>query len=68
MDLFLVIMIAVVFLILLAINVYIIVHFQHPDDKNEAYFPKLLVLLGFTLAEGSILMLPLDVANNEGEF
>ena len=36
---------------------------QHPDDKNEALFPKCLVLLGFMIAQGSILMIPLDVAN-----
>ena len=39
---------------------------QHPDDKNEAIFPKILVLIGFTLAQASVLLLPLDVANREG--
>ena len=39
---------------------------QHPDDKNEAIFPKILILIGFTIAQGSVLLLPLDVANNEG--
>ncbi len=32
---------------------------QHPDDKNEEYFPKALVLLGLSLCEGSILLLVL---------
>lgn len=31
-------------LILLAINVYVVVIWQHPDDKNEAYFPKAVVV------------------------
>lgn len=31
-------------LILLAINSYIVVIWQHPDDKNEAYFPKAVVV------------------------
>lgn len=31
-------------LILLTINVYIVVIWQHPDDKNEAYFPKTVVV------------------------
>ena len=39
---------------------------QHPDDKNEAYLPKILVLLGFTLSQACILLLPLDVANKDG--
>lgn len=30
--------------ILLGINIYIIVIWQHPDDKNEAYFPKFVVV------------------------
>lgn len=30
--------------ILLTINVYIVVIWQHPDDKNEAYFPKTIVV------------------------
>mmetsp|Transcript_22862 Transcript_22862/g.37625 ORF Transcript_22862/g.37625 Transcript_22862/m.37625 type:complete len:485 (-) Transcript_22862:194-1648(-) len=54
-------------LIILAVNIYMIVYFQHPEDKNVAWFPKIVVLLGFVLAEISVLMLPLDVANrNDG--
>ncbi len=30
--------------ILLAVNSYIVVLWQHPDDKNEAYFPKAVVV------------------------
>ncbi|GAM23900.1 hypothetical protein SAMD00019534_070750 [Acytostelium subglobosum LB1] len=44
-------------------SLYLIVYFQHPDDKNVAYFPKVVVILGFALAAVSVLMLPLDVAN-----
>jgi LMBR1 domain-containing protein 1 len=42
------------------------VHYQHPDDRNEAWFPKLTVLLGLVLAGATVLLMPLDVANNEG--
>lgn len=31
-------------LILLAINLYVVVIWQHPDDKNESYFPKAVVV------------------------
>ena len=34
------------------------------DDKNDAYFPKFVVLFGFILAFGSVMLLPLDVAND----
>ena len=45
------------------INVYILVHFQHPEDRNQAWWPKFVVVFGLTLAVLSILLLPLDVAN-----
>jgi len=65
-DWFLILMAVVVLVILLAVNIYLIIHFQHPSDKNEALFPKFLVLFGFTLAQIIVLLLPLDVANNAG--
>ncbi|EFA76425.1 LMBR1-like conserved region-containing protein [Heterostelium album PN500] len=58
--------VAITVLIMLA-SLYLIVYFQHPDDKNVAYFPKIIVILGIGLASISILMLPLDVANKGGE-
>jgi LMBR1 domain-containing protein 1 len=33
------------------------------QDKNQAWFPKIVVVLGLTLCQLSVLMLPLDVAN-----
>lgn len=44
-------------------NVYILAFYAHPEDRNQAWFPKLVVLLGLTLSFLSVLMLPLDVAN-----
>lgn len=39
------IIVAVVFLILMAVaNLYILVHFQHEEDKNTAIFPKVIVV------------------------
>ena len=65
-DLFLVIAIVVAVSILLVVAFYLLVNYQHPDDKNEAYLPKAVVVFGFCLAGITVLMLPLDVANNEG--
>nr|AFA52586.1 hypothetical protein [Vaucheria litorea] len=59
-------MIGIGFFLLTAINTYIMVLWQHPDDKNESYWAKFLVVMGLTLAEGTLLFLPLDVANNGG--
>ena len=65
-DVFLVVATVVAFVILLVGGFYLLVYYQHPDDHNEAYAPKAVVLLGFVLAGATVLMLPLDVANNEG--
>ena len=64
MKWFLIIIIAVAFLLLSIVGVYFIVKFQHPDDKNEAWAPKIVVLIGFILAGATVLLLPLDVAND----
>ncbi|KAI9916688.1 hypothetical protein PsorP6_017040 [Peronosclerospora sorghi] len=63
-DLFLLAVIIIITVALLLCNVYVLVYFQHDDDKNTAYFPKALVVFGLFLAEATVLLLPLDVANN----
>ncbi|KAG7341119.1 LMBR1-like membrane protein [Nitzschia inconspicua] len=65
-DIFLIVSITVAFLILFVVSVYLLVYYQHPDDHNEAYFPKGVVIFGIMLAGATALLLPLDVANNEG--
>eukprot|EP00899_Mesostigma_viride_P010788 jgi/Mesvir1/19710/Mv09970-RA.1 len=62
---FLIVIICVISVLTLLINIYIIIEFQHPEDVNQAWFPKFVVLVGLTIAILSILMLPLDVANRE---
>jgi LMBR1 domain-containing protein 1 len=65
-DIFLIVSLTVVFFILLVVAVYLLVYYQHPDDHNEAYFPKFVVIIGIMLAGTTALLLPLDVANNDG--
>ena len=62
-DAFLVIVCIVMPVLILLSNVYVLVNFQHPEDRNQAYAPKVVVVLGLTLAVVSVLMFPLDVAN-----
>eukprot|EP00252_Welwitschia_mirabilis_P011230 TRINITY_DN2527_c0_g1_i3.p1 TRINITY_DN2527_c0_g1~~TRINITY_DN2527_c0_g1_i3.p1 ORF type:complete len:509 (-),score=68.23 TRINITY_DN2527_c0_g1_i3:131-1657(-) len=62
-NLALVIVAVVVCVVVFLFNIYLLINFQHPDDRNQAYFPKIVVILGLTIAEISILMLPADVAN-----
>ncbi|KAJ7961237.1 LIMR family protein [Quillaja saponaria] len=64
-NLALVIVAIVVCIVVFIFNVYLLVNYQHPDDKNQAYFPKFVVVLGLSVAAISILMLPADVANRQ---
>ncbi|XP_027908003.1 LIMR family protein At5g01460 [Vigna unguiculata] len=64
-NLALVIVAIVVCVIVFLVNVYLLVNYQHPDDFNQAYFPKFVVVLGLSVAAISILMLPADVANRQ---
>lgn len=65
-DIFLIVVALVALCIMLVMGVYLLVYYQHPDDHNDAYFPKVVVILGFVLAGSTVLLLPLDVANREG--
>ena len=53
----------VVAVVLLAACVYVLVHYQHPDDGNQAWLPKGVIVLGLWLAMATVLLFPLDVAN-----
>ncbi|KZV50640.1 LIMR family protein [Dorcoceras hygrometricum] len=64
-NLALVIVAIVVCIVVFIFNLYLLVNYQHPDDANQAYFPKFVVVLGLSVAAISILMLPADVANRQ---
>jgi LMBR1 domain-containing protein 1 len=55
----------VVAILVLLVSLYLVVNFQHPEDKNQAWLPKIVVLLGFSVAFWTILLFPLDVANQQ---
>lgn len=42
-------------------------YFSSEEDRNTAYIPKLVVVLGLTLVCLTVLMLPLDVANRQAD-
>ncbi|GBF96088.1 hypothetical protein Rsub_08964 [Raphidocelis subcapitata] len=54
---------SIVAVVLLAACVYVLIHYQHPDDGNQAWVPKIIIVLGLWLAMATVLMFPLDVAN-----
>lgn len=60
---FLILIIIVVVIGVFVGNVYLVVYYQHPDDKMQAWFPKVVVVVGLSLSFLSVMMLPLDRAN-----
>ena len=57
-DPMLVVGIALLIFIMLIVNVYVLVYWQHPEDKNESILAKLLIIYGLQLSAVSVLMLP----------
>ena len=41
---FLILVASIAAVVLVMINVYILVNFQHPEDRNQAWVPKLVVV------------------------
>lgn len=66
MDVWLIVLAVIVPVFVLVFSFYVLVYYQHPDDKWTNYFPKVVVVLGLSLALVCILMLPFDVANQGG--
>ena len=65
-DVVTLIMILLMTVALLITNVYILLYYSHPEDKEETigYVLKVIVIIGLTLAWCQVLMIPLDVSNN----
>ncbi|XP_020250628.1 LOW QUALITY PROTEIN: LIMR family protein Os06g0128200-like [Asparagus officinalis] len=61
-NLALVIVAAVVCVLVVLFNIYLLVNYQHPDDVNQAYFPKLVVVAGLSHIHPHA---PADVANRQ---
>jgi len=38
--------------------------YSHPDDRNQAYLPKIVVFMGLFFSAGAVFLIPLDVANS----
>ncbi len=62
---FLIIVAAVVSLLAIAVAVYVLITYQHPEDHNQAWLPKLVFVLGVSLAIWTVLLFPLDVGNRQ---
>ena len=65
-DPFLVAGIGLQIIILLIVNVYTFANYASPDDSNEFWFPKFIIVLSLQVSLMCVLLLPIDVANNAG--
>jgi LMBR1 domain-containing protein 1 len=52
---------AVLIAVIFVVNIYILVYYSHPEDKNESYLAKALVISGLQLSAMSVLMLPIGM-------
>ena len=59
----LVVIVVIMCVVVVVFNTYVLINYQHPDDYNQAYLPKGIVIFGLSIAQISILLLPADVAN-----
>ena len=65
-DPFLIVGIALQIIIILIVNIYTFINYASPDDNNESWFPKFVVVFSLQTAMMCVLLLPIDVANNGG--
>ena len=55
----------IVALVSVAVSLYALVLYQHPEDKNQAWLPKVVVIFSLSLAIWTVLLFPLDIANTQ---
>lgn len=64
-NVFLIVVTVVAALMIGAVTIYLLAAFQHPEDRMQAWFPKIVVSLSMFVAIILVLMFPLDVANRQ---
>lgn len=68
-DPFLVILVFVMIVLLGLVNLYIVAHYSHPLESKfgGSIFAKIIIIVALLLAQGEILILPLDVSNVQND-
>lgn len=62
---FLIIVCIVVALLMVVVAVYTLLHYQHPEDRNQAWWPKIVVVFSIWLSVCTVLFFPIDVTNRK---
>ena len=63
MNWWLIVVAIVIAILVLGLIAYIVVLFSSPEDKNQAWLPKVIVLIGLAMACFNVLLMPYDIAN-----
>lgn len=63
MNWWLVIVAIAVSILTLGLVCYMVILYQHEEDRNQAWLPKIIVVFGLCLACFNVLLLPYDIAN-----
>jgi hypothetical protein len=68
-DAFLIIVVLVLMVLLGIINLYVLAHYSHPLESKfgGSIFAKIIIIIALMLAQGQILILPLDVSNVQND-
>lgn len=65
MNYWLLIIAIIMAFVVVGLAVYLVIIFQSEEDKMQAWLPKVIVVLGLSLACFNVLLLPYDVANKK---
>lgn len=63
-NIFLIVLLVIIPVLFMFFSFLFVVFFASPVDRFQAVFPKIIVILGMTLAGCAVLFLPFDVWNN----
>lgn len=64
---FLIVISCIFALLVLALVIVSMIKFQHPDDKNQAIFPKIIIVVGYFVVFITAMVMPFDVANRNDD-
>eukprot|EP00762_Andalucia_godoyi_P000572 ANDGO_05419.mRNA.1 LIMR family protein DDB_G0293610 len=67
LNVWIIVSMCIVALLILIASIYFLVYFSSPDDHNQAWIPKIVVVLGLCFSCFVVLLLPASVANQQSD-
>ena len=66
-GIFLIVVASIVSVLVLFFTIVALIKFQHPDDRNQAWLPKIIVVIGYYLCFMTSMIVPFDVSNSTSQ-